>query len=238
MPKPAAARITLAFQEGTRDKVYHAEIVPKGKGHVVNVSFGRRGAKLSTATKTPAPIPLDRARALFEKLVQEKLAKGYKRVTAKTNLAAQSATPAESFLVRTGYAKPVQYGAHRAKVRLARKGGGWVLGIEVISGKHGDDDNQVQLHLMDFPLKPDADPRSQPVRLRIPHGDDDESDRPLTNFYNYEHTATENNRIEVTPLPGGDDRFHLKWSGAGTELADRFDVNCTATLARTIGYPY
>lgn len=76
-PPPGADQVTLRFKSGTSDKVYQVEILPKGNGHVVNFAFGRHGGKLNTGTKTTKPVPLARAREIFNELVSEKTAKGY-----------------------------------------------------------------------------------------------------------------------------------------------------------------
>jgi ATP-dependent DNA ligase len=43
----------------------------------VNFAFGRRGSTLNTGTKTSTPVAFSNARAVYEKLVREKKAKGY-----------------------------------------------------------------------------------------------------------------------------------------------------------------
>jgi bifunctional non-homologous end joining protein LigD len=68
---------TLFFKEGSSDKVYQCSILEKGDGFVVDFAFGRRGSTFQTGTKTASPIPYDKARAIFDKLVKEKEAKGY-----------------------------------------------------------------------------------------------------------------------------------------------------------------
>src|SRR5882672_3504582 len=68
---------TLYFKDGASDKVYQASIEPSGAGFVVNFAFGRRGSSLTTGTKTSAPVDLQSAEKIFEKLVLEKKAKGY-----------------------------------------------------------------------------------------------------------------------------------------------------------------
>jgi bifunctional non-homologous end joining protein LigD len=68
---------TLYYREGSSDKIYQAAIEEAEGGFVVNFAFGRRGSTLSTGTKTPAPVPFDKAKSVFDKLVQSKLAKGY-----------------------------------------------------------------------------------------------------------------------------------------------------------------
>ena len=68
---------SLYFREGSSDKEYHAAIEPKGDGYVVNFAYGRRGSTLTAGTKTSAPVPLEQAQAIHQKLVASKLAKGY-----------------------------------------------------------------------------------------------------------------------------------------------------------------
>jgi len=70
-------RITLYYREGSSDKVYQASIEPRGELFVVNFAFGRRSATLQTGTKTPEPVDYDSAKKIYDKLVQEKKAKGY-----------------------------------------------------------------------------------------------------------------------------------------------------------------
>ena len=79
MPNTTSAldQITLYYREGSSDKVYQAAIEPKDGGYVVNFAYGRRGATLTTGTKTSAPVAYQKAKALCDKLVAEKMAKGY-----------------------------------------------------------------------------------------------------------------------------------------------------------------
>ena len=70
-------RVTLYYQAGSSDKVYQAAIEPAGGHFVVNFAYGRRGATLSTGTKTSWPVDYDTARKIHAKLVGEKKAKGY-----------------------------------------------------------------------------------------------------------------------------------------------------------------
>jgi bifunctional non-homologous end joining protein LigD len=70
-------KISLYFKEGTSDKEYHVQLEPKGPGYVVNFQYGRRGSTLTPGTKTASPVPLSKAEAIYEKLIQEKMAKGY-----------------------------------------------------------------------------------------------------------------------------------------------------------------
>jgi len=68
---------TLYFKQGSSDKVYQASIEPNGDKFVVNFAYGRRGTALQTGTKTSSGVLLDAARAIYEKLIKEKMAKGY-----------------------------------------------------------------------------------------------------------------------------------------------------------------
>ncbi len=70
--------IALEYREGTSDKVYRAEIMGSGSGFVVNFAYGRRGAALNTGTKTPHPVSQEEANRIYRKLVQSKIAKGYR----------------------------------------------------------------------------------------------------------------------------------------------------------------
>jgi WGR domain len=73
----------LAFREGSSDKVYEVDLVEVASGqYVVNFRYGRRGSALRDGTKTPAPVPLAKARSIFGKLVAEKTAGGYQPIAA------------------------------------------------------------------------------------------------------------------------------------------------------------
>lgn len=69
--------ITLFFRQGSSDKVYQAAIEQRKDGYVVNFAYGHRGSTLTTGSKTPVAVDYDAARAIYEKLVKEKMAKGY-----------------------------------------------------------------------------------------------------------------------------------------------------------------
>jgi len=70
--------IMLTFQEGSSDKVYEAELKDEGSGWIVVFAYGRRGNALTAGIKTKAPIPYEKAKKVYDKLVQSKTAKGYK----------------------------------------------------------------------------------------------------------------------------------------------------------------
>ena len=69
--------ITLYFKQGSSDKVYQASIELKDGKYFVNFAYGRRGASLTSGTKTVTAVDYDAARAIYERLVKEKTAKGY-----------------------------------------------------------------------------------------------------------------------------------------------------------------
>lgn len=72
-----AENVTLYYREGKSDKVYQASLESKDGGFVVNFAFGRRGATLQTGTKTTSPVPYEKAKAIYDKIVREKTGKGY-----------------------------------------------------------------------------------------------------------------------------------------------------------------
>src|SRR5512143_3003466 len=74
---PQTQPTTLYYREGSSDKVYQASIEPQGEGFVVNFAYGRRGSTMSTGTKTQTPVDYDTAKTIYDKLVREKMAKGY-----------------------------------------------------------------------------------------------------------------------------------------------------------------
>ena len=70
--------ITLEYHEGNSDKLYQAAIEPKDAGFTVTFAYGRRGSTLTTGTKTSGIVTYDEAKLVFDKLVKDKTAKGYK----------------------------------------------------------------------------------------------------------------------------------------------------------------
>jgi len=76
---PATQCIDLHYIGGGSDKVYHAAIRHSGGDtYTVPFAFGRRGSSLAFGTKTTTPVPLDKAIAVYNKLVAEKIGKGYR----------------------------------------------------------------------------------------------------------------------------------------------------------------
>lgn len=89
---------SLYFSEGPSDKEYHAQIVEVDGGHMVNFQYGRRGKPLTVGAKTDAPVPLSAAEKIFDRLVGEKMKKGYS--TGVAGVAFQNPMTAER---DTGY---------------------------------------------------------------------------------------------------------------------------------------
>ena len=70
-------KITLYFRQEKSDKVYKAALEEQDGLFIVNFAYGRRGATLKTGTKTQAPVPYEKAKKIYDKLVLSKSAKGY-----------------------------------------------------------------------------------------------------------------------------------------------------------------
>lgn len=84
--------VKLAYREGASDKVYVATIERAGELFVVNCAWGRRGATLTAGTKTVAPVELAEARRVYEKVVAEKVGKGYQVVESAAAIPADART--------------------------------------------------------------------------------------------------------------------------------------------------
>jgi len=69
-------QISLYYREGSSDKVYQVTLEQKGGAWIVNFAFGRRGTTLQSGTKTSSPVPYDKAKKIYDKIVAEKMAKG------------------------------------------------------------------------------------------------------------------------------------------------------------------
>jgi len=90
-------KISLFFCSGNSDKEYHAQLEQSGALYVValyvvNFQYGRRGSSLASGTKTSVPVPYVQAKKIYDKLVAEKIGKGY-QAQASTNTTYQSAAP-------------------------------------------------------------------------------------------------------------------------------------------------
>src|SRR4051794_14630981 len=73
--------VRLFFQEGSSDKVYHANLFDEGEGRfTVEVEWGRRGSTLNKGRKAVRVARAEADRA-FERLVREKANKGYEPIS-------------------------------------------------------------------------------------------------------------------------------------------------------------
>ena len=70
--------VSLFFKEGSSDKEYHAQLESRDGGWTVNFQYGRRGSALRTDSKTPQPLPYEEAKKIYDKVVREKIGKGYR----------------------------------------------------------------------------------------------------------------------------------------------------------------
>lgn len=92
--------ISLYFTDSRSDKEYHAQLVKAGEengGDLYQVNFqnGRRGGPLQSGTKTASPLPYDKAKKIYDKLVAEKIGKGY--TPGKSGIAYQGTAKEASF---------------------------------------------------------------------------------------------------------------------------------------------
>jgi predicted DNA-binding WGR domain protein len=75
----------LHFQKGSSNKVYEVDLCEVGTDeYLVNFRYGRFDATLKEGTKTAFPVNLEKAEQLFDKLVNDKLKKGYVDVSANS----------------------------------------------------------------------------------------------------------------------------------------------------------
>jgi bifunctional non-homologous end joining protein LigD len=78
MDAKTAEKITLYCNEGGSDKQYTAWLEAQGSGWTVQFQYGPRGGWVKGDTKTKKPVPFDEAKEIYEKLLKEKRAKGYR----------------------------------------------------------------------------------------------------------------------------------------------------------------
>jgi len=73
-------KASLFYREGNSDKVYHIQLEKEGSKFVVNFQFGRRGSTLNCGQKTSAPVDYAEAEKIYNKVLHEKLSKGYQEM--------------------------------------------------------------------------------------------------------------------------------------------------------------
>jgi len=69
----------LYFRQGVSDKVYHVKLVEINGNYQVDFAYGRRGSALNTGKKISG-VTIQAARKVYDKLVQEKIGKGYQEM--------------------------------------------------------------------------------------------------------------------------------------------------------------
>jgi len=77
-----AKHISLAFREGSSDKVYHVHLTaaPDGTGWLLSAQSGPRNGNLTPQNKITTPVAYEVAFKEFNKLVKAKMAKGYQQI--------------------------------------------------------------------------------------------------------------------------------------------------------------
>lgn len=77
----------LHYRDSISDKVYEVALFQLSENEfVVNFKFGRRGSRLQEGTKTVYPVAREAAESIFDKLVTQKVAKGYRRIHDRREL--------------------------------------------------------------------------------------------------------------------------------------------------------
>ena len=76
MPEPKET-ITLYCQKGGSDKFYTACIIEEDGGFTVPINYGRRGTSGQSGSKTNEPVSYEKAKAIYDKIIKEKMGKGY-----------------------------------------------------------------------------------------------------------------------------------------------------------------
>ena len=69
--------VSLRLKNGSSDKVYNAALTQEGDGWTVTFSYGRYGSALKPGSKTATPVPYEKAKPIYDKLVTSKTSKGY-----------------------------------------------------------------------------------------------------------------------------------------------------------------
>lgn len=115
-------KISLYFSEGGSDKEYHAELLEAEGGFLVNFRYGRRGSALTGGSKTKDPVPYDKAKKVYDKLVAEKRGKGYS--TGESGTAYQD-TPKEALV--TGVLPQLLNPVDEADLERLLKDPAWVM---------------------------------------------------------------------------------------------------------------
>jgi len=124
-------QVSLVYQEGRSDKVYEVDLCEVGPDrYVVNFRYGRRGTALRDGSKTVAPVSRDEAERIFQRLVDEKVGKGYRHAPGSGPPPKPAATPAEAIILEPEDAPALDPRSRAVLARLTQGGdprGSWPL---------------------------------------------------------------------------------------------------------------
>lgn len=144
IPQNVGESVELHCTEGSSDKVYFAQLSPDSEAtalFTVTVQYGARGKTLNSLTKTANPIDYVSAKKLYDKIVREKLGKGYvlkesgsgalvkKPLTDKIDSGVRlsllnpiSLEQAIALIHDNNYVAQEKYDGHRRAVRISKDG--------------------------------------------------------------------------------------------------------------------
>ena len=75
--------ITLYFRDGISDKFYTVSVLEKDGGFLVPFTFGKYGTVGQCGYKANGkPVPYEKAKKLYDSVINERLAKGYTEARA------------------------------------------------------------------------------------------------------------------------------------------------------------
>ncbi len=76
----------LSYQENGSDKVYIVKLIEESQGkYNVQYAYGRRGSSLATGNKNTSLLAYDKAKKMYDKIIQEKTGKGYQDAGGNTS---------------------------------------------------------------------------------------------------------------------------------------------------------
>jgi len=108
---------TLFYTSGASDKIYKASLSQEGNGWVVNYEYGKRDAKLKSATKTTSPVNYEGAEKIYASLIKSKKSKGYTEEESGNAYAGSDA-----FLDVTGFQPQLLNSIDENEIEAATKG--------------------------------------------------------------------------------------------------------------------
>ena len=82
-------KVSLYYQQGSSDKVYHLQLETAEGGWSVNAQWGRRGSSLQSDTKATGST-YEEAKHIFDRVLREKTGKGYRLVESNGDTATQA----------------------------------------------------------------------------------------------------------------------------------------------------